>query len=190
MSQTLIFLFRVKARTGLVGVLPVAVNGGLRVDPFQLFKQLQQAGLLCVGPGVLCLAGLVQATDVDHADRMRVVPGAVCTADVHVPAYVDRAVQVHDIVVSDVAPAALADMHPPDCVNCHRLALTGGSAVHNDLVDGPLGFLDNRIAADDLPGLRPDDPVNYQAVLALHLFDGFLSKPAEDPVRVQVEQLL
>ena len=144
MSNIPILLGRVERGAGLAAIVVVVRDdAGLGVHLAQVGEQVEQSRLLVERAGVLRNLIAVRAADIAHAYRVGVVATAMGSGNVHVAAYMHRAVAVDDVVIPYVRPALVA-MPAADVVDGVVLALGGRGAVDDDLVDMATGFLQRR----------------------------------------------
>ena len=189
MKNTLLILLKhfifsccVERRACLVGEVAVAVDLRTRVEFAQVDQQICNGRLLGLGAGVLgCLPVLAAAADVDHADAVGVVSGAMCSGDVDVAPWLYAAIEVDDVVVADVGEAAL-DVPAAYLGDGALAALGRGGAVDDDLVNDSAALLQ---AAWDEQGQRGGayDAVGRDAFLLLELAHGLLMTRRPAPAK-------
>ena len=113
----------------------VTYDSGFWVFLFQVYKQRQQRGLLCKRAGVLrLLVVTIHATDITNAYRMSVVTSTMRTDYIHVAPWLDMAVSVYQIMITDVRPT-LCLVPSSDVIYGVVAALWRGRTMDDNLVD-------------------------------------------------------
>lgn len=97
----------IERRTQLTMLVEVtmAEDDCLRIELLQVYKQVQQGGLLGIRPRVLHgLAVAGTATNVAHADAadVAVIVGTMRSLPIHVTPYVDASVAIDDVVIANI----------------------------------------------------------------------------------------
>ena len=101
----------------------------------QLFEEVEHCLLLLGCASVLwCLVVRSKTTDIADADAVGVVPLAVCASQLYRATFVDSAVEVDDVVVTDLGEATLT-MPAVDVSDGERLAFGCGGAMDDDGVN-------------------------------------------------------
>jgi len=163
----------------------------MRIEPAELYQQIHKGQFLGLCAGVLgreladgLAWNVLEATDVDDADTVRVVPLAVSACDIDVTAEVDTAVAVDDIVIPDIAPTVTlrlgCRMPLTYLVDCVVLTFRRGGAMYQDKVDAPSGaFKDDAVIRNER-GLLLFSEILYLFLQLVKLLLGFLGIK-EDP---------
>lgn len=118
----------------------------MRIEPAELYQQIHKGQFLGLCAGILgreladgLARDVLEATDVDDADTVRVVPLAMGTCYIDVTAKVDAAIAVDDIVITDIAPTVTLGLgcRVPLTYLIDRvvLSLRRGGAMYQDKVN-------------------------------------------------------
>ena len=121
----------VKAGTGTVGKLVVAVDGGDGVFFHQVLHQLEKGETLWLGTGVGGVSVGIEAADIGDANALGVVTWAMGTDRFDGTAGVDAAIGIDDIMIADVVPAETL-MVAADALHGAVGIGAGGGAVDDD----------------------------------------------------------
>ena len=176
--------------------MPQDAGGG--VEAAQILQQGQERGLLLLRARVLCLQILIRharavlnATDVAHPYRVRVVSDGMGTSDIHVAAFVHGTIQIDQIVIPDVAPA-LRLMLQTDILHRLCLAFRRRRAVHDDLVYPAAAALQRQLAQrqEFFPRLWTTHPIRKQSVIILERLQRLLGQCAKHTILGHVQQSL
>lgn len=106
----------IERRTGLGCEFAVAMKSGLWVAFVKFCQDLHESFLLSWCSGILFgeLSVFSATSNVAYSDRVLVVPRAVYARDGLIQALMDGAVEVYQIVISDVGPVIVLDVHTSD----------------------------------------------------------------------------
>lgn len=177
-SYESVLVFCVEAGAGLAAVkVSVPVYLGLRVEFLKPSQYVKQADLLELSASVLQYSVGRTPAHIDDADRIGVVVLDMGADQVDVTAFVNAAVQIDDVVVADVLPAA-GEVPAADVGYGDVLELLSVGAMHDDGVDFPLRLLPSK-RYEFGKGGRADDAVDREAVVALEGTDRFLGNGTE-----------
>jgi len=110
----------IERRTGLGGEFAVAMKSGLWIALVKFRQDLHESLLLCWCSGILFgeLSVFSATSNVAYCDRVLVVPRAVYARDGLIQALMDGAVEVYQIVISDVGPMVFFDVHTSNIFDC------------------------------------------------------------------------
>lgn len=176
-----ILVFCIETGACLAAVeVSVSVYLGLRVELLEPCQDVEQADLLQLGAGVLQHSVGRTPAHIDDADRVGVVVLDMSAYQVNVTSFVNAAVQIDDVMVADVLPAA-GEVPAADVGHSDVLELLRVGAMHDDGVDFTLRLLPSERYEFGKCG-RTDDAVDRKTVVALEGTYRLLSYGTENAV--------